>query len=1334
MRSKKNKLHKRKSRSQKGGNYFKDITLGILSWKSCKTLVQTLESYKKSNLLNLVEPLIYFQEISDVEKKLAEKYSTPFIGSDKNVGIQKALIELINSTKTKYFIFAENDFQLIHNEETVKKVLYDCINLIDKHDIKIVKLRDIQNPGEPLYSKYIYINDFKDKPNQQNFRYKLEALSYVDNPEESFPNIFEIINLNYKWYKCSNKDNVWSNNVFIASTQWLKESVLPLLDYSMDNTQNKQMFEDVLINKLDSYNLAAGQGLFTHNRVEHGECLLEHIQNGGKKKWSTRKNKINRRKTRLAKQKGGQQKPKIHCITVSTKDNEKLQRLLKSAKKYNINIEVLGLDMNTDTLGHSDNQKFGMKLRYPLEYLNKLDDNDLLLFSDAWDVIYIDNLDSIYEKYKKFNKPIVFGAELFAWPDADKASEYTDTQNEYFKYLNSGLYIGVAKDLKEILNNYKGGEDIDDQRFWVDMYFKNRDKIALDVKAELFLDAAGTDKNDYDFTSGSFIFKKTGTSPSVIHANSSNKTYLDLFNSMIGGENAAASEMIEGTKYCLVQYDNREISENHKKFKERNKEYCKKHGYAYMFFNHKDQTVPVYWMKVKLVNEVVNTNKYEGVLWIDTDAVIKDLDRTLDSFGNSNTSIVICEDFHPEVNNGKTYPGTYPFNAGVWIAKNNDIGKDIMNKWLELYNPDHWKSNNKGNLKSNTQFSGPAYEQGSFVDIILPKYKDNILVLPWYVFNALDAKRNSETFILHFCSNKVDMEEIFLKYLDEQKGGGLKEITWFLPAYVPFVNAGAELMAHAINKYLLLKGFVINVVGPWEPQAYDKINYISNSNQEEVDKAIERSRVLFAQQNSSEHAVDLGSKNNKMVIIVVHNTERQFYDLEKFKTKIDPNKLFIVFNSSWVKEDYKSDLQSMVLHPPVNCKEYYTETNHKYVTLINVSELKGGNQLIEIAKRMPDIEFLGVEGGYDTQIRDDTVKNIKYVPNTQTIKDVYAETDILIMPSSAETWGRTATEALCSGIPVLANPTPGLKENLGDAGVFIDRNSIDEWVGTIRKLKDDRNYYNEVSEKCKQRSKELDSEPEFNTLLNRLNTYNGGNYKDLSGNSKEHLEIILDWINNNKKFGLIRPGDGEYNIMINNDIKVMNNWEFKKDGKLKDDLINSLKKNLPNLYVGISCNCCIKGKEIQEFYKNMIQLPDSRKTYANIFVNANYKRFIKFMKSYSKNIYYVGPGKKESNEIKIKERFYIDKFLVNNWDSQNEIVTNQLLNWVKNINDSLIVFSAGPITKVWIPLLLEKYPNNIYLDVGSSLNLYLDETPEFIRPYQKSNSTEDAQKICNFNV
>ena len=309
---------------QKGGNNLNDITMGILSWKSCKTLQNSLESYKKNNLLNLINTFIYFQEIGDVEKKLGDSYSIPYIGTDKNIGIQKALIEMINNTKTKYFIFAENDFELIHNKEETQKVFEDCINLLENNDVQIVKLRDIQKPGEPVYSQYTYENDFKDKPNQQEFSYKLEALSYIDSPEETFPNVYTIINYNYKWYKCSNIHSRWSNNIFIAKTDWLKNNVIPLIDRNKNNTKNIYIFENNIIENLKNYNVAAGMGLFTHNRLERGGCSFDDIKVGGKKSRifsKTRKNK---------KQKGGQQNPTIHCITVSTQDNDKLQRLLNS--------------------------------------------------------------------------------------------------------------------------------------------------------------------------------------------------------------------------------------------------------------------------------------------------------------------------------------------------------------------------------------------------------------------------------------------------------------------------------------------------------------------------------------------------------------------------------------------------------------------------------------------------------------------------------------------------------------------------------------------------------------------------------------------------------------------------------------------------------------------------------------------------------------------------------------------------------------------------------------------------------------------------------------------
>jgi hypothetical protein len=179
------------------------------------------------------------------------------------------------------------------------------------------------------------------------------------------------------------------------------------------------------------------------------------------------------------------------------------------------------------------------------------------------------------------------------------------------------------------------------------------------------------------------------------------------------------------------------------------------------------------------------------------------------------------------------------------------------------------------------------------------------------------------------------------------------------------------------------------------------------------------------------------------------------------------------------------------------------------------------------------------------------------------------------MPSSAETWGRTATEALCSGIPVIANPTNGLKENLGDAGLYVDRNAINDWVALIQKLKDDSDYYNAVSAKCKERSAILNSTNQLDTLISQIeNVQNGGN-RDLSGNIREHLDIILEYINNGKKFGLIRPNDGEYNILNNHRIdKQIDNWTFVENSKITKDLADAIGTQLDNLYVGVPSVSC----------------------------------------------------------------------------------------------------------------------------------------------------------------
>ena len=167
---------------------------------------------------------------------------------------------------------------------------------------------------------------------------------------------------------------------------------------------------------------------------------------------------------------------------------------------------------------------------------------------------------------------------------------------------------------------------------------------------------------------------------------------------------------------------------------------------------------------------------------------------------------------------------------------------------------------------------------------------------------------------------------------------------------------------------------------------------------------------------------------------------------------------------------------NFILTPPVDYRIYDLQidpSKNEYITLINTNENKGGKIFEKIAQAMPNKRFLGVLGSYDEQMRSN-LPNLKIVPNTPNIMPHYKETRILLMPSEYESWGRTATEAMCSGIPVISSEADGLKENCGSAGIYIkDRNDIKSWVSAINKL-DDKKAYEEASRKAKARSREHD--------------------------------------------------------------------------------------------------------------------------------------------------------------------------------------------------------------------------------------------------------------------
>lgn len=300
---------------------------------------------------------------------------------------------------------------------------------------------------------------------------------------------------------------------------------------------------------------------------------------------------------------------------------------------------------------------------------------------------------------------------------------------------------------------------------------------------------------------------------------------------------------------------------------------------------------------------------------------------------------------------------------------------------------------------------------------------------------------------------------------------------WSIHLYPPVHNCGAEYMAHGINKFLITKGHHCRVllhqankhkierVYDYEGvKVYPPVNPV---------ETIKTADVVITHLDYTHHTIKLCKQANRKVVHLVHNDT----PYQSIKNAPWVN---VVYNSEWIKEKLNYQNNSFVLTPPCDWRFYDTNKNteeNEYITLINLDWNKGGEVLTKIALAMPDKKFLAVKGSYSYDERgqfDRQPSNVTVILNTPDILSVYAKTRVLIMPSLYESWGRTATEAMCSGIPVVCSATPGLVENCGKAGLFVDdRDNIDQWVRWIKRL-DDKKFYGHVSKKAKERSRELD--------------------------------------------------------------------------------------------------------------------------------------------------------------------------------------------------------------------------------------------------------------------
>lgn len=306
-------------------------------------------------------------------------------------------------------------------------------------------------------------------------------------------------------------------------------------------------------------------------------------------------------------------------------------------------------------------------------------------------------------------------------------------------------------------------------------------------------------------------------------------------------------------------------------------------------------------------------------------------------------------------------------------------------------------------------------------------------------------------------------------------------VLWIDKTYVPFVNAGNEVCTHQLNKFLLQQPFKweIYVAAPNMPKrSYDNVRCFDLHDNATFYDVLGHTNILCSHNTHWRRSMQTLSRKTGIPFIGWSHTEEYIkVNKDKWNHPLLTGRQFTAYNSNYMKSQIKYDNSAFVLFPPVNYRDYIVERKEaKYVTLSNVNANKGGDLLIKLAEACPDIQFQGVTGGYDKQIKK-SLPNLQYLPHTDNIKEVYATTKILIMPSRVETWGRTAVEAMSSGIPVVATPTPGLRECCQDAAIYVDRNDVNGWIQTVRKLWDDSEHYNKRSTVALDRSRALDPLP-----------------------------------------------------------------------------------------------------------------------------------------------------------------------------------------------------------------------------------------------------------------
>lgn len=245
----------------------------------------------------------------------------------------------------------------------------------------------------------------------------------------------------------------------------------------------------------------------------------------------------------------------IFAVSISNVyDKNKMKYLLYSSERNGFNIDVIGL-----------NKPFSYVSKILLfkEYLEKqpIEINPIIVFTDAYDVFYLNNLKHISDKFLEFGKEIVWSVENYYSHQIGTDKQFYDNldnkNSASYKYLNTGTFIGyknsllvLFKDIETSLQNTAFFSELEnagwslespyvDQTIISHHLVQNWHKynIVFDYECIIFYIPVGDWDNINSFINDELILVGKGYKPCIIHVPFKSKyepLLLDLFQRKYG--------------------------------------------------------------------------------------------------------------------------------------------------------------------------------------------------------------------------------------------------------------------------------------------------------------------------------------------------------------------------------------------------------------------------------------------------------------------------------------------------------------------------------------------------------------------------------------------------------------------------------------------------------------------------------------------------------------------------------------------------------------------------------------------------------------------------------